>query len=885
MSVAIARDEFDRRIDDRLTAWRAEVARGLSSETLAALALVPLWTERLAGDGRFPLKSRSLESFLEDAESRGLCVRGPSEDEVAWATRRARAAMLLWRSFRPEQRQRWASKILRHVDHVPSPLERLQYSIALSPLVLSVYYEVHQVIDEWPDEEMRARLWTRLALEGGSRIAAQRAWQSVGTLPDFEERATTQLALLPLLDRPEAYITDARATVEGIGDAEARAQALIGLAALEQDTDRQDALKKEALRLVSVIPDLEDRTLALCGIAPAFDEAERLEIVEHAFRTAVEIPSPVARARSLFRIPAAPASRDRLRAIQVTVDELRSLDDQTQRDAALALLVAALVPVDLEQATALCASIEEPGARLEAFVPLTAGTPQALDPASVATEVSTLIERTGRYELCGEFLPYLTPGTSALPGFLRNIEQRLPDGRRQRDALLNVARHVPADVADPIFRDLLRSSRTLTDERELLQALAQIAPHLPETLLDEACESALELGANRAFSMPDQMRPHVVAYLSNLSEFASHKLSTLADLGKRLVKAVESRSVDVPPATARWARVAALCDTPRAAADFLMREVGRLVDAGELGAATEWYTTAERMAPVVGAQLQSAILLGRRGIEVASRSIMDARHLQRYLHREDQAAAFQQLIDGPPTHWALHYLGMGGVGKTMLLRHIMARLAVRAGKPLPVARIDFDDISPEFPVRQPGTLLLALADELRRYLPPGEDDRFTKFRDEVVEVHGALSRDASIGEPLDNIRTEEFGWVLAKFVALVSGLPGPVILILDTCEELAKLEPVGESIPAVDATFEILERVHELAERRGTTSASCLRDAAFSRELATCSLTTGTAGRRRPARCRSAAASCRNRRTTCGCTSFAASPSRTPTGISRSSPG
>jgi len=40
-------------------------------------------------------------------------------------------------------------------------------------------------------------------------------------------------------------------------------------------------------------------------------------------------------------------------------------------------------------------------------------------------------------------------------------------------------------------------------------------------------------------------------------------------------------------------------------------------------------------------------------------------------------------------------------------------------------------------------------------------------------------------------------------------LPKPVIFILDTCEELAKLEPAGAILPSVEATFLILETLHD----------------------------------------------------------------------------
>ncbi|MGH2997137.1 MAG: hypothetical protein ACRDM9_12555, partial [Gaiellaceae bacterium] len=61
---------------------------------------------------------------------------------------------------------------------------------------------------------------------------------------------------------------------------------------------------------------------------------------------------------------------------------------------------------------------------------------------------------------------------------------------------------------------------------------------------------------------------------------------------------------------------------------------------------------------------------------------------------------------------------------------------------------------------------------------------------------------AQLGEP-------PFLEALAGFARFASGLPEPVVLVLDTCEELAKLHPGDASVPSVDATFTILERLRE----------------------------------------------------------------------------
>ena len=143
--------------------------------------------------------------------------------------------------------------------------------------------------------------------------------------------------------------------------------------------------------------------------------------------------------------------------------------------------------------------------------------------------------------------------------------------------------------------------------------------------------------------------------------------------------------------------------------------------------------------------------------------------------------------------------------------NITGRLAVKGGAKLPTTRVDFDHISPDYPARKPGELLATLAEELRLYGGPGQESRFADFMTHLVSVHAALSVVPGFeDDPLKNVRSSPmFNVLLDKFAALLYDLPKPVIFILDTCEELAKLEPAGAILPSVEATFLILEALHD----------------------------------------------------------------------------
>jgi len=153
--------------------------------------------------------------------------------------------------------------------------------------------------------------------------------------------------------------------------------------------------------------------------------------------------------------------------------------------------------------------------------------------------------------------------------------------------------------------------------------------------------------------------------------------------------------------------------------------------------------------------------------------------------------------------------GDGGVGKTMAVRDLCSgRFAHRSGMtPFPVARIDFDHLDPRYPDARPAELLAALSGELTPYNTTRHAEKwFRRTDDAVTRVHeqATAGTGSAIDHPLLDDAVEAFAGYLRAF-------DGPVVLVLDTCEELAKLHPPGGRAPAVDQTFALLERIHDLA--------------------------------------------------------------------------
>ena len=136
----------------------------------------------------------------------------------------------------------------------------------------------------------------------------------------------------------------------------------------------------------------------------------------------------------------------------------------------------------------------------------------------------------------------------------------------------------------------------------------------------------------------------------------------------------------------------------------------------------------------------------------------------------------------------------------MLLRHISAELA--PAQQFAVARIDFDRLSPDFPVKNPGQLLLYLLEELEAYANPETRELYENAR-KVLLYLGLPAKGEPGGAP------STLGQAVESFCAYLEALGSRIVLILDTCEELSKFEPADAVLPQVDAAFRLLERIHQ----------------------------------------------------------------------------
>src|SRR5215211_5788910 len=181
-----------------------------------------------------------------------------------------------------------------------------------------------------------------------------------------------------------------------------------------------------------------------------------------------------------------------------------------------------------------------------------------------------------------------------------------------------------------------------------------------------------------------------------------------ADIGTR-IEAV-AVDLDLDPGLRRWADLAVRAPEDARTGDWLMARVSECVAAKRMAEALDWVYAGEALGPVLGDDVASAATRAKRLINLEYWRRLDARFLERFMRREGQREAIERLLSSGETQpWALHFVGMGGVGKTMLIRYVSGGFAAEGGQGIATTRVDFDHISPRYPAEEPGQLMRELA--------------------------------------------------------------------------------------------------------------------------------------------------------------------------------
>ncbi|RKH17257.1 ATP-binding protein [Corallococcus sp. CA047B] len=331
--------------------------------------------------------------------------------------------------------------------------------------------------------------------------------------------------------------------------------------------------------------------------------------------------------------------------------------------------------------------------------------------------------------------------------------------------------------------------------------------------------SSLDLDAPsiREYWMPPDIRQRELRRLLEKTPSLEQALREESHLLGQKLSAPELKTL-VPLPTRRWAGLAARGDNPEVLATELQERIAERVEqdftpaSGEveeqrLADAMSWVRTAWHLEPIFGPTLGAAASAAARRIDFLQLHREDERRLEHYLQREEQLEAFRELMTAPQDTpaWALHFVGKAGIGKTMLVRHLCARSIARGYW----ARVDFDHLNPAYPTQAPWLLIEQLAEQLFLQGGAGRISRslhwFDRTRLMVRELAGG-----SAPSWKDIQRTPHWQEMLHAFASVVRELNGPVVLLFDTCEELAKLSS-GDEPANVTATFQLLEDLHQQA--------------------------------------------------------------------------
>lgn len=770
------------RIEAELERDRQARVSEFGAEALAWLAFPPVWTDRVARASGFPERPLSLGELLRRAEAAGWCVQ--RQAEIRARTPALRLHLLVELAVLGGRRPERALTEIRNVEHEP----------------------------------LRAQLLARLATIADQDLLP-RINRAALTISDLAGKAEVFTALVARRHGVAELSDGALKLLSVVPDPVARATGLLRLwkAAPEPKPEWPREFR-------SVYPRLQNPVLAARLLEQAARWLPKDEVIPLVQRLAGEAP-PVALGdlataaawagqfeEALTIAESPPDDRAVLRAYADLLAPVHNAGDQGLLDVVVSRCVGdrAADPVTTSIVLERLAQAGRPkeAQRLAARL-ITASGGLGATPANVAAlqraAAAILVVRTGGRGL-------------SLVRRSAELAAQLPDPADRVAYLadaVDLARRF--DLPDPLdTAPVVAAARSVHDDEDRAQALVRAAvlvgPRDREELrlAGEALELAEQLDEGATvvtFWVPDSARTEVIEELRHQPGFAWVQQTT-ATVGRRL-REVRQAGEPVPEALGRWAELAATAGGdggPRRAATALDERVARLLDAGDTGQALGWLDTARSLAPLLLGEFETSVVANTRRVELVHRRELDRRRLAEFLPRPALVQAFARLLEqddnGP---WALHYLGVGGVGKTTLIRHLTAEVAME--RDVVTSRIDFDHINPDFPRRRPAQLLLELATELGSYAQ--NQRQMTLFRqayEQLQEINAA----ALPGTPPITVSDARLAAAVRTFGGFLQVLERPVVLILDTCEELEKQTAVGGRMEQLEATFALIEALHEV---------------------------------------------------------------------------
>lgn len=806
-----AQDDVERAFQSVLARRRKQLFEKFDKDDLAYLALVPAWTDQLARDCQFPVSNKPLDQFLTEARAVGLCLKreSTSSERAVWYS------AYVYTSLAPCLTAQGLRNALTYILEIEDTLLRARSLAKVLPFLSSdlfpyalnmMQHTLKQLTNARDLVEIQSTLIRYLS--GDLRLSvAQQALETVPQIAYEAERVRALVSLAPYLPQPS--LGAALKIAYTIADPCACAEACLALAPHLSIEMRSDMLWTTQ-KTIDDITNEQARTRLLSLLAEAYARSGE---IDYARQTVLEVKDKETVVETLTRIMRAIiqfVDRYPPRAlVDAIMDYLPESMDDIQNASVLSDLAQTLAQPGMPTSGHNLRIRNLADQLYETVIGPTASpqNTQNVSALSALAQVLTQVNEPDKASLVIEQA--------------RNATRSISDTRERCKALVVLTRTLqslstpsesPAQPGQQVLQEALTTAHSLGDPRDRLEGLVALAPYLSANEQVQITKEALKLAEGMreelSFWMPDATRTEVLDGLRMRSEYTASSLVNIAIKVGNLILQAQERGTSISPVVSRWAEMAAA--GPRDAAALLNSQVEHLVAAGDTGQAITWVNTANMLSQVFKGDLEMATLLGNRRLELAYRQLQDKRYLQYLLVRQEQVDDFLALLKEPGLAWALHYIGVGGVGKTTLIRHITANLAPQLG--IPTSRVDFDYLSPDYPVRKPGQLLVELAKELQFYgTSTHHEQLFNKFQERIVSLHEEVS-DKPVSDPLDNINLRTFERAISAFCDFIRMLPQPVIFILDTCEELAKLQPVGARLPSVEATFAVLESIHQRVE-------------------------------------------------------------------------
>ncbi|HET7288092.1 MAG TPA: hypothetical protein VFI71_11495, partial [Pyrinomonadaceae bacterium] len=329
------------------------------------------------------------------------------------------------------------------------------------------------------------------------------------------------------------------------------------------------------------------------------------------------------------------------------------------------------------------------------------------------------------------------------------------------------------------------------------------------------------------YSMDGVAREDVIDAYVHDSQTFTRVTSTLSAIGSNILEATglktqlsstserifEKLSI-ATPAVARFATLAAnATSTPAIVSEFEKRVEAAFLRR-ESSTIRDWINTAFPFSALFlrlgDDSMKQAMHRASQRLILLRREETDRRHLKHFYERDQQFKAFENLMTGDDSSWALHFLGAGGVGKTMLVRKITVDWAKKFDAV--TARVDFDYLKAEYPTLDPGMLLWAFAQELRAYAGPDSIRLFNKAERKFEELRSQIQSEVRSGLRQRATDYPDFAEAISDYCDALKLIPKRVLLIVDTCEELAKIGMGLTPVQNIHETFRILRALHDGAQ-------------------------------------------------------------------------